>query len=263
MVVGGGPGGMKAASIAARRGHDVTLYEATPRLGGQALLAQLLPGRAEFGGIATNLAREVELSGAKVVTGTAVDRALIERERPDAVIVATGGKPYWPPDLEVSDEAHVVDAWQVLRDKANVGQSVVVADWRADWIGVGLAEMLAGTGCRVRLAVNGLHAAELLPFYVRDMAAARLNRLGVEVIPYARLFGRDAEAVYLQHTTSGEAMVIEGVDTLVLAQGQAPETDLFDSLAGYDGKVVPIGDCLAARTAEEAVLDGLKAAWDL
>ena len=263
MVVGGGPGGMKAASIAARRGHDVTLYEASSRLGGQALLAQLLPGRAEFGGIVTNLAREVEISGARVVMGTAVDRALIERERPDAVIVATGGKPYWPAGLEISDDGHVVDAWQVLRDKANVGQSVVVADWRADWIGVGLAELLATAGCRVRLAVNGLHAAELLPFYVRDMAAGRLHRLGVEIIPYTRLYGRDAETVYLQHTTSGEPVVIEGVDTLVLAQGHVPETDLLDSLDGYDGEVVAIGDCLAARTAEEAVFDGLKAAWAL
>ena len=263
MVVGGGPGGMKAASIAARRGHDVTLYEASSRLGGQALLAQLLPGRAEFGGIVTNLAREVEISGARVVMGTAVDRALIERERPDAVIAATGGKPYWPAGLEISDDGHVVDAWQVLRDKANVGQSVVVADWRADWIGVGLAELLATAGCRVRLAVNGLHAAELLPFYVRDMAAGRLHRLGVEIIPYTRLYGRDAETVYLQHTTSGEPVVIEGVDTLVLAQGHVPETDLLDSLDGYDGEVVAIGDCLAARTAEEAVFDGLKAAWAL
>jgi 2,4-dienoyl-CoA reductase-like NADH-dependent reductase (Old Yellow Enzyme family) len=59
MVAGGGPGGMKAASVAAECGHDVTLYEKAVRLGGQALLAQLLPYRAEFGGIVTNLAREV------------------------------------------------------------------------------------------------------------------------------------------------------------------------------------------------------------
>ena len=59
MVAGGGPAGMKAAAVAAERGHEVTLYEARARLGGQALLAQLLPGRAEFGGIVTNLEREM------------------------------------------------------------------------------------------------------------------------------------------------------------------------------------------------------------
>jgi 2,4-dienoyl-CoA reductase-like NADH-dependent reductase (Old Yellow Enzyme family)/thioredoxin reductase len=263
MVVGGGPGGMKAASVAARRGHEVTLYEASSRLGGQALLAQLLPGRAEFGGIVTNLAREVELAGVTVNTGTSVDRALVERERPDAVVVATGGKPRWPHTLETDDEAHVVDAWQVLRNEANVGASVVVADWRSDWVGVGIAELLAAAGCRVRLAVNGLHAAELLPFYVRDMAAGRLYKLGVEVITYARLYGSDADTVYLQHTAGGEPIILENVDTLVLAQGQEPEATLLSELDGYEGEVMAIGDCVTARTAEEAVLEGLKAAWAL
>ena len=65
MVVGGGPGGMKAAAVAAERGHHVTLYERNAQLGGQALLAQLLPGRYEFGGIVTNLAREMELAGVR------------------------------------------------------------------------------------------------------------------------------------------------------------------------------------------------------
>ena len=66
MVVGGGPAGMKAAAVAAEIGNDVTLYEADRRLGGQALLAQLLPHRSEFGGIVTNLSREVELAGVAV-----------------------------------------------------------------------------------------------------------------------------------------------------------------------------------------------------
>ena len=66
MVAGGGPAGMKAAAVAAERGHDVTLCEASARLGGQALLAQLLPGRAEFGGIITNLTREMEQAGVTV-----------------------------------------------------------------------------------------------------------------------------------------------------------------------------------------------------
>lgn len=263
MVVGGGPGGMKAAATAAELGHEVTLYEAGERLGGQALLAQLLPGRTEFGGIVTNLAHEVELSGAKVRTKTAVDMDLIAAEKPDAIIVATGGKPLWPHNVELGEDAHVVDAWQVLREQVNVGQSVVVADWRCDWIGVGLAEMLAQSGCHVRLAINGLHAGELLPFYVRDMQAARLHGLGVEVIPYARLYGADADTVYLQHTASEAPILIEGVDTLVLAQGHEAEATLLDELEDYEGDVFAAGDCLAGRTAEEAVYEGMKAAWAL
>ena len=73
MVVGGGPGGMKAAVIAAQRGHQVTLYEGSGQLGGQVLLAQLLPGRMEFGGVVTNLKRELDLHQVKVVRNTVVE----------------------------------------------------------------------------------------------------------------------------------------------------------------------------------------------
>ena len=257
LVAGGGPGGMKAAAVAAERGHRVTLYEAGPRLGGQVLLAQILPSRSEFGGIVTNLAAEMARAGVIVVTRTAVTRALVEAETPDAVIVATGAGPA-PAACEIAEGTHVVDAWQVL-EGANVGRSVVIADWRADWIGLGLAERLARDGCHVRLAVNGTMAGETVQQYVRDHWVGVLHRLGVEVIPYARLYGADGDTVYLQHTTSGEAMVIEGVDTLVTALGHRPDTALEDALAGWPGAVHLAGDCLAPRTAEEAVLEGLVA----
>lgn len=262
MVVGGGPGGMKAAAVAAERGHDVTLYEASGRVGGQALLAQLLPGRAEFGGIVTNLAREMELAGVKVVTNTKIDRARIEQEKPDAVIVATGAKPRRP-HFEGEEDMHVVDVWQVLKGEANIGSSVVVADFRCDWIGMGIAEKLARDGCRVRLAVNGYMPGQRIQQYVRDSWSGTLHKLGIEIIPQARLFGADADSVYLQHTTSGEAVVCDGVNTLVLAQGHEPVSDLEAELEDYAGEVHLIGDCLAPRTAEEAVLEGLKVAAEI
>lgn len=261
MVIGGGPGGMKAAAVAAARGHDVTLHEAEAQLGGQARLAQLLPHRSEFGGIITNLSHELTQSGATVLTRSRVDRAMIEQAAPDAVILATGATPLWPQLFHYEGEGQVIDAWQVLQGGNSVGGSVVIADWKGDWIGMGLAELLAERGCHVRLAVNGLFAGELLQSYVRDTNAARLHKLGVEVIPYARLFGRDAENVYLQHTTSAEPIIIEGVDTLVLAQGHSPNAELQEALEGYGGQVIAIGDCQMPRSCEEAVLEGLHAAY--
>jgi 2,4-dienoyl-CoA reductase-like NADH-dependent reductase (Old Yellow Enzyme family) len=261
MVVGGGPGGMKAAAVAAERGHEVTLYERTRRLGGQALLAQLLPGRAEFGGIVGNLAREVELAGVRVVLGREVDEAFVRHEEPEAIVVATGAQPRVPP-LDLG-EAHVADAWSVLRGEANVGGRVVVADWRCDWIGLGIAEKLARDGCRVRLCVTGPVAGGELPMMVRDTAMANLHRLGVEVIPYARLAGADSTTVYFQHMASREPVICEDVDTLVLASHHARAGALLDALEGWPGEVVAIGDCLSVRTAEEAVLEGLKAGSDL
>ncbi|MGY2175114.1 oxidoreductase [Pseudomonas azotoformans] len=261
MVVGGGPAGMKAAAVAAQRGHDVTLYEASGQLGGQVLLAQLLPRRSEFGGASTNLQREMELAGVRMVRHTRVDRALVEQEQPDHVIIATGAEPYWPA-FEHGGELQVVDAWQVLREQVTLGRSVVVVDWRCDWIGPGIAERLMRAGHQVQLAVNGTHCGENLPLYVRDQMAGELHRLGIPIIPYARLYGCDDTTVYLQHTASGEPMLLENIDTLVLCQGHQPVDTLGAELQG----LVPfdrIGDCLAPRSAEEAIYEGLKVAWNL
>ncbi len=262
LIAGGGPGGMKAAAVAAERGHDVTLYEASGQLGGQTLLAQALPGRAEFGGIVTNLTREMELAGVTVIRNTPVTRDLIDQQAPDAVIVATGALPA-PVEVEGGEEAHIVEAWSVIRGEANVGGNVVIADWRCDWIGMGLAEHLARNGCSVTLAVDGYMPGQMIQMYVRDHWAATLHKLGVKVVPYARLFGADADSVYLQHVTSGEAMIVEEVDTLVTALGHHSVTTLADELEDWSAELHLIGDCLAPRTAEEAVLEGLKVAAEL
>ncbi|MDR2316350.1 MAG: FAD-dependent oxidoreductase [Pseudomonas sp.] len=261
LVAGGGPAGMKAAAVAAARGHQVTLYEAGPQLGGQVLLAQLLPRRAEFGGASTNLQGEMALAGVEVVRNTRVDRALVERERPDLVIAATGATPYWPA-FERTGDLQVVDAWQVLRNEVKPGRSVLVIDWRCDWIGPGIAERLVREGHHVQLAVNGTHCGESLPLYVRDQLAGELHRLGIPITPYARLYGSDDNTVYLQHTASGEPMIFEGIDTLVLCLGHQPEDRLASELAGLV-EVRRVGDCLAPRTAEEAIHDGLTVAWSL
>ncbi len=262
MVVGGGPGGMKAAAVAAGRGHEVTLFDKDTHLGGQARLAQLLPHRSEFGGIITNLAREMELAGVQVRKGIEVDADVIRDFAPDAVIVATGAVPRWP-EFEGRDVAHVVDAWQVLRNEVDVGTSVVIADWRADWIGIGLAELLAANGHLVKLAVNGYMPGQTIQMYVRDASIGRLHALGVEMIPYVRLFGADEDTVYLQHLMNGDAVICEDVDTLVLCQGHTPSNTIEEMVRELGIEHHLVGDCLSPRTAEEAVLEGFRASLDI
>lgn len=260
MVVGGGPAGMKAAVTAAGRGHEVTLYDAAPQLGGQALLAQLLPKRAEFGGIVTNFARELERAQVRVHRGAPVDAALIRAEAPDAVILATGATPRVP-ELPTDGEIAILTAWQILRGEARAGGRVLVADWRGDWIGPGIAEQLARAGSKVTLAVAGTHAGEVLPLYVRDTLAADLHRAGVEVRPYLRLYGTAGGTVFLQHTAAGDAVEVEGVDTVVLSLGHIPRDELSETVRALGIELHMAGDCLAPRTAEEAVYEGLKAGW--
>jgi hypothetical protein len=261
MVVGGGPAGMQAAVIAAQRGHQVILYEAAAQLGGQVLLAQQLPERAEFGGLITNLQYALRAAGVEVVLRRRVERALVQQQAPDVLILACGAKPDVA-RLEVGGSLPVHDSWDVLQG-ASVGARVVVSDWRADWVGPGLAIRLAEAGHQVTLAVNAPLMGQALPMYVRDQLAARLHQLQVAILPHARLYGVDDHTVYLQHTASEAAMLCEDIDSLVLCQPPQPDDALRQQLDGLGLEVHAIGDCQTPRTAEEAIYEATRLAWTL
>lgn len=259
LVIGGGPAGMKAAVIAAERGHHVQLIEASDRCGGQVLLAQNLPGREEFGGAATNLQREMDRAGIEVLLHRQADLAFVQGAQADAVIVATGATPYRP-DLEIGGSLPVLDAWQVIGGEQPPPGLVVVADWRGDWSGIGLARLLAAAHHRVVLAVNGYGPGEFLQQYVRDQAVAALTKAHVTVLPLVRPYGVDDDSVYLQHILTGEAVVLDEVSALVLSYGHVARRSLIEDLLANGVPATAIGDCVAPRSVEEAVLDGLVAA---
>ena len=262
MVVGGGPGGMKAAAVAAEAGHTVTLFERSARLGGKAQLAHMLPHRAEFGGIITNLTREMELAKVTIVLGMEVTEALMASELPDAIIIATGARTILPP-LEGEAAIGIFMDVEVVSDRVEVGERVLIYDWLADWTGVGLAEKLASQGRDVTLAVNGICAAAAIQNYVRDAAIARLFKLEVKTLPFMRLYGVDGRSAYLIHTAAQEPLVIDNLDTIVTVYPGMPETALVNDARRLCADVQLIGDALSPRTAEEAVYEGMVAARSL
>lgn len=143
MVVGGGAAGMQAALMATAAGHDVSLFEQAPQLGGQLRLAGAPPGRKEFAVMADDLVRQLKIAGVRTVLDCRVDTELLEREKPDRVVLASGGVPAVPP-IPGADLPHVVQAWDLLAGKAIAGQRVVVIGGGA--VGIETALLLAEEG---------------------------------------------------------------------------------------------------------------------
>ncbi|MFG2884223.1 FAD-dependent oxidoreductase [Streptomyces sp. NPDC048297] len=263
LVVGGGPAGLKAAAVAAARGHEVELHEAGRRVGGQVLLAELLPGRAEFGGAITNLEGEARRAGARILVNSLVDGPALAAAAPDAVVLATGARPRRP-RLELMDDPVVLDAWSVIRGGEVPRGRIVVADWRGDWIGLGVALQLAALGRKVTLCVTGFAAGEHLQQYVRAAMLAQAVRARIDIVPNVRLYGADSDTVYLQHTLTEEPVLLDGVAGTVLAQGHEPVDDLDPVALGIPADhIFSAGDRITPRTVEEAVLEGLTVATEL
>jgi 2,4-dienoyl-CoA reductase-like NADH-dependent reductase (Old Yellow Enzyme family) len=258
IVAGGGPAGLKAAAVAAERGNRVTLYECAQLFGGQALLAAMIPGRSEFGGLVSNLLHEARRAGAELVCGVAVDLDLIRREAADAVIVATGSRPYRTPPV-VADEMLTIDASQILTGEAKAGGSILIADERCDWVGMGVAEKLVREGRQVRLCVIGDAAGQECEPMTRHRWLGILHTLGVQIVTNVRIASTSNGVAIFQHVASLAPVIYEDADTLVLAHSHRSSTELEEALAGFAGDVHIVGDCRAPRTAEEAVYEGLMA----
>ena len=138
-VVGGGMAGLSAATTAARRGHDVTLYEASDRIGGQFNMALRIPGKEEFVETIRYFQRQIELTGVEVKLDTKLSAGELARQRYNEVIVATGVKPRIP-GIPGDDGPNVLSYAEVLAGNAEVGRKVAVIG--AGGIGFDVSEYL-------------------------------------------------------------------------------------------------------------------------
>jgi NADPH-dependent 2,4-dienoyl-CoA reductase/sulfur reductase-like enzyme len=260
VVIGGGPAGMEAARVARLRGHKVVLYEKENELGGQVNLAAKVPSRAEFGGCARYLIKQMEILGIQVNLGVEVTPEMIEKENPDAVIVATGSSPVTPP-MPGFDQENVVDIRDVLAGAVEVGENVVVADGgEGHWQCVSTAEYLAENGKKVEI-VTPLMMVGMDIATTSDLPAAyvRLRAKGAVFTPNMAVIGVSGNSVELFDIYANAQKKIEGVDTVVLAMGSYANDQLYKSLKGKVKEIHRVGDCLAPRLALDAIYDGYNA----
>lgn len=259
LVVGAGPAGLAAAAEAGAAGHDVVLLERGTRIGGQLALAGAAPMHAELArSLRRNYERLLEVGGVELRLETAADQDTVRALEPDAIVLATGARPF-EPDLELNG-VDSVQAWAVLAGPPPRGRRVVVADWGGDAAGLACAEILTAAGNEVTLAVGSAALGEGLHQYQRNLYAARIYRSGVRVEHHLELAGADRGRVRLANVFAPELETALAADLLVLSLGRVPERGLVEQLAADGVEVHEAGDCASPRSAEEAVLEGTLAA---
>jgi 2,4-dienoyl-CoA reductase-like NADH-dependent reductase (Old Yellow Enzyme family)/thioredoxin reductase len=256
VVVGGGLAGMEAATIAAERGHDVTLYEKTGTLGGQWIPATL--AKPQIGTLTENLSWRLSRSGAKVILNQELDAKAIIGLKPDETIVCTGASQSFP-DIFGIERANTVMAWDVLEGRAKVGDEVVVIG--AGLTGADTAYYLARQGKKVSLINN----SQILPYVERLSKLTLKEKLiqrGVYIYPHSRAESLTEHGVNV--INDGELTFLKA-DTVVIAVGVKQENALVKELqATAPGlKLHVIGDCYDPRTALEAIHEGFKVATEI
>lgn len=259
VVVGAGPAGLAAAAEAGAAGHDVVLLERGRRIGGQLALAGVASMHAELArSLRGNYERLLEAGDVDLRLEAEADPETVLALGPDAVVVATGARPY-EPDVELGG-IEAVQAWTVLAGPPPRGRRVVVADWGGDAAGPACADVLTAAGNEVTLAVGSAGLGEGLHQYQRNLYAARLYRSGVRIEHHLELAGAEPGRVRLTNVFAPELETALPADLLVLSLGRVPERHLAEQLSAGGVEAHEAGDCASPRSAEEAVLEGTLAA---
>ena len=257
LVIGGGPAGMSAAISSHNAGHDVTLVEAGPALGGQVLLTSTLAKRQRFGLLIAELAEKTIQSGITLKLNTRISDSSETLNNFDAVIVATGANfvvrnfgnsaPVVAADIAIKEFAH---------KKSTSNEEVIIVDEQGTWIAASIAEQLASNGFRVHIVSPTSSLFSQITTYSRLALIPRLKSLGVSMY-LASEVKMEGKTAIISNSLNGEQTQIAHVVTLIDCGPRQANDGLYQNAPiGESHRIHIIGDALSPRTVAEATFEG-------
>ncbi len=253
MVIGGGVAGMEAARVAALRGHSVTLYEKSSRLGGH-LWEAAVPGfKADLTALLHWYQKQLKTQGVSMNLNTEATEKLVNEEKPDTVVIATGSTPSFP-DIPGVESANVVSCIDILQGKKIAGDKMAVIG--GGLVGCEIALWLAQNRREVtvievlpELMSGGLPVPQMNKTMLLDLLA--LNR--VKIMTATTILEINPQGLRAQNKAN---QISVEVDTIVLAAGLKSNSHLYQTLAGKIPHIYAIGDCREPRNIMGAIWDG-------
>lgn len=251
VVIGGGPAGLNTAWVAAKRGHEVHLFDKNPSLGGQLIIGSVPSYKREFRYFIGFQKKRAEKYGVHCHLNQKVTAKTVKQMNPDAVVVATGSLPFEPP-FEVENKELLIPLEVVLNGDALSKETSVVVGGGAS--GCEIALYLAEAGAKVTLI-------EMLPKLGRDLEAItkkvliqRLKAHQVETLTETRVSRVKENGVRVVDRNHTERFI--AAERVVLAIGSRPDHSLYHEIKSMGYEVHQIGDCATPRNAKEAILEG-------
>jgi len=257
LVIGGGPGGLECARVAALRGHDVFLYEKGHELGGQMNIAAIPPHKGEIKELAGFLISQVKNLGVHIKLGEEVDETVIDKIKPDLVILATGSLPIHP-DIPGVQHNHVLTAEEILTGASFGGNVVIIG---GGTVGCETAEFLADKGAKVTIVEMLGHVATDMGVLTRALLMERLKQKGIRIFTKKRVKEIIPGGLILEE--DGHAETIDHMDTIVLAVGYKSDKDMEEIIEEKGLSFYKIGDCSEPRNIMEAIHEGFVHAYAL
>ena len=251
-VVGGGPGGLKAAEIAALRGHQVKIFEKKNKLGGRVRLGANPPQKQVLNEFIDYLVRRVKSLGITIEMGKAFTSDMLEPVKPDVVIVATGASPQFP-NWKGIEESGALSVDDVLADGADIGARVLVVG--GGGTGAEIADLLSEIGKKVTLVEMLEDIASDLVNHLQHYLKQRLTQKGVAVLTSTRVKALGKGYVMIEDASG--VRKLDDFDTIVLALGSEKSNDaIYKNLEGKVSELHVIGDARQPREIVDAVYEG-------